>query len=203
MMKAVRVTDEWQRAGVHYVRTQAMCLGFKIPLEGEFSDDTPEDEYILVMDGIYPVSTCRLHYLDEHTGKIERVATLESYRGRHYGQAGIIEAENWMREKGVTKIYINSRKAALGFYEKLGYTETDIPAFLGIDGTDEGLEAVLEEKMAATVYNDKEAQANAMAQLARQLVTGEKMKKVEFENQRYIYLPYEKVTKDNVQDFLK
>ena len=54
-MKAVRVTEEWQRAGVHYVRTQAMCLGFKIPLEGEFSDDTPEDEYILVMDGIYPV----------------------------------------------------------------------------------------------------------------------------------------------------
>ncbi len=43
---------------------------------------TPEDEYILVMDGIYPVSTCRLHYLDEHTGKIERVATLESYRGK-------------------------------------------------------------------------------------------------------------------------
>lgn len=41
-MKAVRVTEEWQRAGVHYVRTQAMCLGFKIPLEGEFSDDTPE-----------------------------------------------------------------------------------------------------------------------------------------------------------------
>ena len=69
-MKAVRVTEEWQRAGVHYVRTQAMCLGFKIPLEGEFSDDTPEDEYILVMDGIYPVSTCRLHYLDEHTGKL-------------------------------------------------------------------------------------------------------------------------------------
>lgn len=92
---------------------------------------------------------------------------------------------------------------AIDAYEKLGYTETDIPVFFGIDGTDEGLEAVLEEKMAATIYNDKEAQANAMVQLARQLVTGEKMKKVEFENQRYIYLPYEKVTKDNVQDFLK
>ena len=59
-MKAVRVTEEWQRAGVHYVRTQAMCLEFKIPLEGEFSDDTPEDEYILVMDGIfrYPPAGC-------------------------------------------------------------------------------------------------------------------------------------------------
>ena len=41
-MKAVRVTEEWQRAGVHYVRTQAMCLGFKIPLEGEFSENIPE-----------------------------------------------------------------------------------------------------------------------------------------------------------------
>lgn len=123
------------------MRTQAMCLGFKIPLEGEFSDDTPEDEYILVMDGIYPVSTCRLHYLDEHTGKIERVATLESYRGKHYGQAGIIEAENWMREKGVTKIYINSRKAALGFYEKLGYTAD----FSQVSGSGE-FECVMTEK---------------------------------------------------------
>ena len=110
-------------------------------LEGEFSDDTPEDEYILVMDGIYPVSTCRLHYLDEHTGKIERVATLESYRGKHYGQAGIIEAENWMREKGVTKIYINSRKAALGFYEKLGYTAD----FSQVSGSGE-FECVMTEK---------------------------------------------------------
>ena len=140
-MKAVRVTEEWQRVGVHYVRTQAMCLGFQIPLEGEFSDDTPEDEYILVMDGIYPVSTCRLHYLDEHTGKIERVATLESYRGKHYGQEGIIEAENWMREKGVTKIYINSRKAALGFYEKLGYTAD----FSQVSGSGE-FECVMTEK---------------------------------------------------------
>lgn len=98
-MKAVRVTEEWQRAGVHYVRTQAMCLGFKIPLEGEFSDDTPEDEYILVMDGIYPVSTCRLHYLDEHTGKIERVATLESYRGNITDRQGSLRRKTGCAKK--------------------------------------------------------------------------------------------------------
>ena len=77
-MKAVRVTEEWQRAGVHYVRTQAMCLGFKIPLEGEFSDDTPEDEYILVMDGIYPVSTCRpvsYTHLDVYKRQIQKRIT--------------------------------------------------------------------------------------------------------------------------------
>ena len=127
---------------------------------------------------------------------------------------------NWNRAQAQTKtaalltqlsgkielIIANNDDMALGAIDALRDSQIpreDWPGVVGIDGTDEGLEAVLEEKMAATVYNDKEAQANAMAQLARQLVTGEKMKKVEFENQRYIYLPYEKVTKDNVQDFLK
>lgn len=53
----------------------------------------------------------------------------------------IIEAENWMREKGVTKIYINSRKAALGFYEKLGYTAN----FSQVSGSGE-FECVMTEK---------------------------------------------------------
>ena len=120
-MKAIRVTEEWQKAGVYYVRTQAMCIGFQISLEMEFDEDSPKDEYILVLDGDIPVSTCRLRYLDEETGKIERVATLLEYRGQHYGQEAILEAERWMKEKGVTKILINSRESALGFYEKLGY----------------------------------------------------------------------------------
>lgn len=64
-MNVIRVTEEWQRAGVHYVRTQAMCLGFEIPLEMEFDGDKPEDEYILVSDGLKPVSTCRIHYLED------------------------------------------------------------------------------------------------------------------------------------------
>ena len=140
-MELIRVTKEWQRAGVHFVRAAAIIREFSVSLVGEFAEDTAESGYVLALDGNYPVSTCRLHYLDEHTGKIERVATLESYRGKHYGQAGIIEAENWMREKGVTKIYINSRKAALGFYEKLGYTAN----FSQVSGSGE-FECVMTEK---------------------------------------------------------
>ena len=37
-MKTIRVKEEWQRAGVYYVRTQAMVLGFNLSLEGEFAD---------------------------------------------------------------------------------------------------------------------------------------------------------------------
>lgn len=124
-METVRVTTEWQKAAVYYVRAKAMCGGFHIPFPGEFADDGPEHDYVLVMDGENPVSACRIHYLDEHTGKIERVATLEEYRGQNFGRAGILEAENWMREKGITKVLINSRKAVVGFYEKLGYVPDD------------------------------------------------------------------------------
>ena len=121
-MEAIRVTDkEWQLAGVHYVRREAMCNGFGVSLEMEFGEDKAGDEYILVLDGTHPVSTCRLHQLDETTGKIERVATLEEYRGQHYGAAAITAAEEWFAERGVKKILINSRTEAVGFYEKLGY----------------------------------------------------------------------------------
>lgn len=130
-MEVIRVTQEWQRAGVHYVRTQAMCIGYKIDLEHEFKDDSPEDTYILVLDGIHPVSTCRLHYLDENTGQIERVATLKEYRNQHYGSVAIQEAEKWLHENGVTKIIINSRQAVVEFYEKLGY----VPDYKKVSGS--------------------------------------------------------------------
>ena len=120
-MEAIRVTEEWQKAAVYYVRAQAMCMGFTVPFSMEFGGDKPEHDYVLVMDGDKPVSTCRINWIDADTGKIERVATLEEYRGRHFGQAGLIEAENWMREKGIKKVLVDSREAALGFYEKLGY----------------------------------------------------------------------------------
>lgn len=45
-MEAIRVTDkEWEIAGIHYVRTEAMCNGFGVSLEMEFGEDKAGDEY--------------------------------------------------------------------------------------------------------------------------------------------------------------
>ena len=49
----------------------------------------------------------------------------------------------------------------------------------------------------------KEGQAEAMAELAVAAVTGTGMDKIEFVNERYIYLPYEKVTKKTSGNFLQ
>ena len=59
---------------------------------------------------------------------------------------------------------------AIDAYAKLNITESALPVFFGIDGTDAGLKAVLESKLSGTVYNDKEGQAAAMAKLAVSLV---------------------------------
>lgn len=93
-------------------------------------------------------------------------------------------------------VLANNDEMALGAidaYEKLNYTESTLPLFFGIDGTDVGLKAVRESKLDGTVYNDKEGQAEAMAKLAEALVTGEGIEEIPFENQRYLYLPYAKV----------
>ena len=91
---------------------------------------------------------------------------------------------------------------ALDAYRKLNYTESALPVFFGIDGTDVGLQAVRDGKMAGTVYNDKEGQAEAMAKLAVAAATGEGMEDIEFENEKDIYLPYQKVTPDQIDEFL-
>ncbi len=120
-METVHATEEWQKAGVHYIRIQAMCIGFGLPLEGEFQDDKADSDYILVHEDGFPVSTCRVRIDEEGFGHVERVATLREYRGKHYGALGIKAAEDFLKVKGVKKVFINSREKALGFYEKLGY----------------------------------------------------------------------------------
>jgi GNAT superfamily N-acetyltransferase len=123
-MRAERINAEakvWQKAGVYYVRTEGMVKGFNIPLEGEFSGDTFESEYVLLFDDKLPVATCRLRPLDKERIKIERVCVLPDYRSRGLGRILITEAEDWMRERGFRQIVIASRDAVVGFYEALGY----------------------------------------------------------------------------------
>ena len=118
------------------------------------------------------------------------------------------QAENRMSQmisQYQTKIELvlaNNDEMALGAmdaYEKLNYTESTLPLFFGIDGTKVGLEAVRDSRLSGTVYNDKEGQAKAMAKLVEALVTGSGMEDMDFENQKYLYLPYAKVTDEQLE----
>ena len=121
-MKIIRVTKECERAGAYYVRMAAMMRKYQIPLDAEVDEkDGPDCNYILALDDIYPVATCRWFSIDGEIAEIGRVVVLPEYRGQHLGKAVIAEAENWMREAGFKKVCISSRVGLEGFYEKMGF----------------------------------------------------------------------------------
>ena len=121
-MKIIRVTKESERAGAYYVRMAAMMRKYQIPLDAEIdAHDGESCHYILALDDIYPVATCRWFEVRDGVAEIGRVVVLPEYRGQHLGRSVVAEAEKWMREVGVKKIEISSRVNAASFYEKMGY----------------------------------------------------------------------------------
>lgn len=126
---------------------------------------------------------------------------------------------NWNRAQAQTKmksmienmgkeievVLANNDDMALGAidaYKAEGILRSDWPAMFGIDGTDEGLEAVKNDEMVGTVYNDKEGQAKAMYDLAIALAKGQGTDGLDMIDNKYIRLPYKKVTAANINSFL-
>ena len=138
------------------------------------------------------------------------VSTLEA-RGVHLDKLGYgianwqrTQAENRMEQliaahqKQIELVLSNNDDMALGgldAYAKLNYPTSAMPVFFGIDGTAPGLKAVASGQLAGTVYNDKDAQAKAMAQLAVALQTGRGRQRIKFDAGHERYFDYYQVTK--------
>ena len=91
---------------------------------------------------------------------------------------------------------------AVDAYEDEGYSLEERPAFFGIDGLDGTLEAVKNDIIQGTVFNDRQGQAEQIARLATDLFKGNALSGYDFVNERYIFLPYQKVTISNVDTFM-
>ena len=126
--KVIRATETYQQAGAYYVRIQAMARQYHITLREEFDEyDTPDTKYIVILDGEFPVATCRLYELPETEEPVPammlgRIVVLPEYRKQALRRLVVTEAEKWAKELGCRKAVLDSRDVAVGFYEKLGYT---------------------------------------------------------------------------------
>lgn len=125
-LNVLRATETWQQAGAYYVRIQGMARQHHITLREEFDEhDTPDTKYIVLLDGDFPVATCRLYALQDEeipTVMFGRIVVLPEYRKHGLGRSVVMEAEKWARDLGFQKAVLDSRDMAVGFYEKLGYT---------------------------------------------------------------------------------
>jgi predicted GNAT family N-acyltransferase len=63
--------------------------------------------------------------------KIRQMAVSPSLQGKGYGRLLLEAAEQILAQRGFTHLYLNSRMTAIGFYERLGYTQTG-PEFMEV-----------------------------------------------------------------------
>lgn len=129
------------------------------------------------------------------------------------------EYANWSRDQARTKmkyllekypfqiemIIANNDEMALGAVEALAEAKYPIdPLIFGIDGTEEGLEAVRVGKLDGSVYNDAKGQAETIMKMAYALARNEDIpEEITLYFGKFAYLPYSKITYDNVQDYIK
>lgn len=122
------------------------------------------------------------------------------------------QAENKMTQlidqygDAIELVLANNDEMALGAvnaYDKQGYSKDECPAIFGIDGLEDALDAVQQGTIQGTVYNDKEGQAVQIANLALDLFQNNSLAHYNFQDERYIFLPYQKVDASNVADYQK
>lgn len=141
---------------------------------------------------------------------IEQGIKLEklSYQFADWNRA---QAENKMTQlieqygDEIELVLANNDEMALGVvaaYDKLNYSAEERPIIFGIDGLQDVLAAVQEGTIQGTVYNDKEGQALQMANLAVDLFKGNPLTRYEFQDEKYIILPYQKVDSSNISDYM-
>ena len=92
--------------------------------EGEERDDHDADAiHLIAFADDIAVGTARLLVADT-TGKIGRVAVLQSHRGRGLGQGLIKAALIELQSRGLTQAKLGAQTHAIGFYEALGFEAT-------------------------------------------------------------------------------
>lgn len=203
---------------LYYVGAKAFESGV---MEGELAVDYIRNNPDIDRDGDGIISYMVFEGEAGHQDAIVRteycINTLEE-NGIPIKKAGGVIA-NWNRDQAKAKmaqfldqgldvelIMSNNDAMALGAidaYDAADIPVKDRPAIFGIDGVDEGLRAVADGTLQATVYNDGVGQAKKMLDLAFQIMTGGDLTEVGLEDGKYIRLPYMKVTKENYEDYIK
>ena len=122
------------------------------------------------------------------------------------GQAAA-RMKGWLAELGeeIEVVLSNNDDMALGAIDACREARLErLPLIVGVDATTPALEAVAAGTLAGTVLNDAKGISGAMMELVLALTAGEDPgKAVGLEDGHYIWLPYCRVTLDNLSDYLE
>ena len=129
------------------------------------------------------------------------------------------EYANWDRDQGRTRmrelidrypfqiemVIANNDDMALGAIDAIEERNYPLDPFVvGINGTEEALEAIRTMKLDGTVYNDYRGQAEKIMEMAYALGKEEEFPDdIDLTFDKYVFTPYSMITYDNVQKYLR
>ena len=129
------------------------------------------------------------------------------------------EIANWSREQAETKmtsilagypwqvelVIANDDNIALGALDALeNYGVPMLPLIVGVNGNKEVMELIKEGKIEGTVYNDGITKGETIGTMAFYLGQNKRIPSdIEILNNKYVYVSYEMINRDNVDSFLE
>lgn len=106
------------------IREKVFIEEQQVPIGIEQDGKDNESGHILLWTEEIPVGTLRYRQTEEGI-KLERIAVLKEYRGRHLGKLLIREGIRAVRMNELeAPIYIHAQQQAAQFYASLGFTES-------------------------------------------------------------------------------
>lgn len=206
----------WEHA--YYVGADAAESG---RLQGEIiAKAFKENKSLIDKNGDGKIQYAMLEGEQEHQDALLRT----EYSVKALNSAGIPverlvdDIANWQRAQGTAKmtqwiekygnrievVFCNNDDMALGVIDAIKNSGEKVsPVVVGIDGTQNGLNAIEDGTLFGTVFNNAKAQAQAIFDLAYSLTPGgSPTASVQLEKGHYIFVPYWAVTKDNLHKAL-
>lgn len=138
--------------------------------------------------------------LEDALAENSAIEILDEYNVENSKDLGMSTAEDCLLSyDDIDAIVCQSDDAALGVVEALKAAgRLDEIKVLGVDGNDEALASIKAGEMAMTALQDARAQAQAGADIFEQLKNGTEPKDIED-----VYIPFQKVTADNVEEYME
>jgi predicted acetyltransferase len=118
--KLVRCDNEESLSHMHEIREKVLFTS------GKYDRHHPDDSnpnhhcFIFLLNNI-PVATVRLDFINSQETAVRLVAVLPEYQGQKIGSRMLNAVEDYVKQKGITRLVTNSAIDAKKFYESIGF----------------------------------------------------------------------------------
>jgi predicted GNAT family N-acyltransferase len=117
----------FERSQIQQIRTVVFHQEQGVDLALDFDGEDESATHILAYWNHEPVGTSRIRLVTPTLAKMERVAVLQTMRGKGVGKAMMVEAIAFLRQHCISEVKLNAQLRVEAFYKRLGFQSCGEP----------------------------------------------------------------------------